>query len=66
MDSVTAAFADRPVTSCLVEMRTRAARAMMGVTRLENWIFQHGDPDSAQGREIRARRNSWTPAKPKN
>jgi hypothetical protein len=70
MDAVTEAFADRPVTSCLVEMRTRplldhGARAMMGVTRLENWFFQHGDPESAQGREVRAQfREIFYPASP--
>jgi hypothetical protein len=65
MDAVSAAFAGRPVTSCLVEMRTREARAMLGVTRLENWIFQHGDPESPQGREIRAQfREIFYPAAP--
>jgi hypothetical protein len=65
MDAVTAALANRPVTSCLVEMRTHPARAMMGVTRLENWVFQHGDPDSPHGREVRARfREIFYPASP--
>jgi hypothetical protein len=42
------------VTSCLVEMRTEKNRAMLRALREENWHFQHGDPNSPRGKEIRA------------
>ncbi len=65
MDTVGAAFPDKKVTSCLVELRTLSARAMLGITRAENWTFQHGDPDSPEGRKIRAEfREIFYPADP--
>ena len=45
---------DRRVTSCLVEMRTRSKKSLLTPISEENWLFQHGDPDSTRGREIRA------------
>ena len=54
MDTIGATFPDKRVTSCLVELRTKSARAMLGITRAENWLFQHGEPDSPDGRRIRA------------
>ncbi len=47
-------LADSRVTSCLVEMRTRAKPSLLRPLCEENWLFQHGDPDSERGREIRA------------
>ncbi|MSP48190.1 MAG: DUF2817 domain-containing protein [Alphaproteobacteria bacterium] len=44
----------RRVTSCLVEMRTRSQDGLQNAIREENWLFQHGDPDSPRGREVRA------------
>ncbi len=45
---------DVKVTSCLVEMRTRARAGLMNDMREENWLYQHGDPNSPRGREVRA------------
>ena len=45
---------DRRVTSCLVEMRTSRNRGLLRALREENWLFQHGDPNSPRGRELRA------------
>jgi hypothetical protein len=42
------------VTSCLVEMRTAKNRGLLRALREENWLFQHGDPHSPRGRELRA------------
>jgi len=42
------------VTSCLVEMRTTRNRGLLRALREENWLFQHGDPESPRGRELRA------------
>jgi hypothetical protein len=44
---------DSRVTSCLVEMRTRGRTSLLTPLCEENWVFQHGDPDSARGREVR-------------
>ncbi|MBM3547235.1 MAG: DUF2817 domain-containing protein [Alphaproteobacteria bacterium] len=45
---------DSRVTSCLVEMRTRSKPSLLRPMCEENWLFQHGDPDSEQGRAVRA------------
>ena len=40
------------LTLCLVELRTQGGGH--DEVRAENWLFQHGEPDSAYGRELRA------------
>ena len=53
----------RPMTLCLVELRTGEDSGHDAV-RAENWLFQHGDPESAMGRELRARmRERFYPAR---
>jgi len=42
------------ITSCLVEMRTKAKTSLLTPICEENWLFQHGDPDSERGRAVRA------------
>ncbi|MCY7307354.1 MAG: M14 family metallopeptidase [Rhodoferax sp.] len=44
----------RRVTLCLVELRTGESGGH-DIVRAENWLFQHGDPKSALGLELRAR-----------
>ena len=44
----------RQLTLCLVELRTGETGGH-DIVRAENWLFQHGDPDSATGRALRAR-----------
>jgi hypothetical protein len=39
---------------CLVELRTGEAATGIDSIRAENWLFQHGDPATPQGRAIRA------------
>jgi len=41
------------MTLCLVELRTRGGGH--DEVRAENWLFQHGDPESEAGLEMRAR-----------
>lgn len=54
---------DQALTLCLVELRT--AGGGHDEVRAENWLFQHGDPDSPSGRELRARmRERFYPASP--
>lgn len=49
------------VTLCLVELRT--AGGGHDEVRAENWLFQHGDPDSPEGLAMRARmRERFYPA----
>lgn len=53
----------KPVTLCLVELRTGEAGGHDAV-RAENWLFQHGDPDSPQGLALRAQmRERFYPAR---
>ena len=53
------------VTSCLVEMRTRARPGLLSPICEENWVFQHGDPDSEHGRAVRtAVREAFYPSAP--
>jgi hypothetical protein len=47
-------LSDRRVVSCLVEMRTRAKTGLLTPMCEENWLFQHGDPESERGRAVRA------------
>ncbi len=42
------------MTLCLVELRTGESGGH-DIVRAENWLFQHGDPKSAVGLELRAR-----------
>ena len=42
------------VSSCLVEMRTRSKTSLLLPVSEENWLYQHGDPSSPRGREVRA------------
>lgn len=44
----------KQLTLCLVEMRT-GEHGGHDVVREENWLFQHGNPDSAAGLDLRAR-----------
>ena len=44
----------RQLTLCLVELRTGETGGH-DIVRAENWLFQHGDPDCATGRDLRAR-----------
>jgi hypothetical protein len=54
----------KPVTLCLVELRTGETGGY-DVIRAENWLFQHGDPRSAQGLALRAQmRELFYPARP--
>ena len=54
----------KPVTLCLVELRTGESGGY-DVIRAENWLFQHGDPRSAQGLALRAQmRELFYPARP--
>ena len=54
----------KPVTLCLVELRT-GEQGGHDVIRAENWLFQHGDPRSAQGKALRAQvRERFYPARP--
>lgn len=51
----------KQLTLCLVELRTPAIGH--DEVRAENWLFQHGDPHSAQGLDMRARmRERFYPA----
>ena len=58
----------KQLTLCLVEMRTGEVGGH-DIVRAENWLFQHGDPLSAHGLEIRAQmrerfypsRQQWKP-----
>lgn len=43
----------KPVTLCLVELRT-GEQGGHDVVRAENWLFQHGIPQSTQGLALRA------------
>ena len=53
----------KPVTLCLVELRT-AETGGHDAIRAENWLFQHGDPLSAKGLELRAQvRERFYPAR---
>lgn len=42
------------MTLCLVELRTGESGGH-DIVRAENWLFQHGDPNSAMGQELRAK-----------
>ena len=54
----------KPVTLCLVELRTGEVGGH-DIVRAENWLFQHGDPHSAQGLALRAQmRERFYPARP--
>lgn len=54
----------KPVTLCLVELRT-GEKGGHDVIRAENWLFQHGDLQSAQGQALRAEmRERFYPARP--
>ena len=54
----------KPVTLCLVELRTGETGGY-DVIRAENWLYQHGDPHSAQGLALRAQmRELFYPARP--
>jgi hypothetical protein len=65
MDTVSAVFPDKRVAACLVECRTHDTRSLLTLTRHENWIHQHGDPNSAEGRRVRADfQDAFYPAKP--
>ncbi len=44
---------DKQLTLCLVELRTGEAGGH-DIVRAENWLFQHGDPDSTTGQDLRA------------
>jgi hypothetical protein len=44
---------DKKLTLCLVELRTGETGGH-DIVRAENWLFQHGDPHSPQGLELRA------------
>lgn len=51
------------VTLCLVELRTRGGGH--DEVRAENWLFQHGQPESEQGRALRAQlRERFYPSSP--
>ncbi len=51
-------------TLCLVELRTGESRAGIDTIRAENWLYQHGHPDSAVGVAIRAEmRECFYPAR---
>jgi len=53
------------VTSCLVEMRTRSKPSLLEPLCEENWLFQHGDPMTDRGREVRAQvRELFYPSAP--
>ena len=53
----------KQLTLCLVELRTGEGGGHDAV-RAENWLFQHGDPDSAQGLALRAQmRERFYPAR---
>ena len=53
----------KPVTLCLVELRTGEGGGH-DVIRAENWLFQHGDPRSVQGMDLRAQmRERFYPAR---
>ena len=53
----------KPVTLCLVELRTGEGGGH-DVIRADNWLFQHGDPQSAQGQALRAEmRERFYPAR---
>jgi hypothetical protein len=55
---------EKPVTRCLVELRTGEGGGY-DVIRAENWLYQHGDPRSAQGLELRAQmRELFYPSQP--
>lgn len=43
----------KELTLCLVELRTGETGGH-DIVRAENWLFQHGEPDSHYGRELRA------------
>jgi len=54
----------KPVTRCLVELRTGEGGGY-DVIRAENWLYQHGDPRSAQGLELCAQmRELFYPSRP--
>jgi hypothetical protein len=54
----------KPVTLCLVELRTGEGGGY-DVIRAENWLYQHGDPRSAQGLALRKRmRELFYPSRP--
>ena len=54
----------KALTLCLVELRTGEVGGH-DIIRAENWLFQHGDPESAQGLELRAQmRERFYPARP--
>jgi hypothetical protein len=54
----------KPMTLCLVELRTGESGGY-DVIRAENWLYQHGDPRSAQGIALRAEmRELFYPARP--
>jgi hypothetical protein len=53
----------KELTLCLVELRTGEGGGHDAV-RAENWLFQHGDPDSPQGLALRAQmRERFYPAR---
>jgi hypothetical protein len=49
----------KQLTLCLVELRTGEAKGGVDAIRGENWLFQHGEPDSAAGLELRARMREY-------
>ncbi len=51
---------------CLVELRTGEAATGIDSIRAENWLFQHGDPASPQGKTIRQQylREQFYPSRP--
>ena len=54
----------KAVTLCLVELRTGEVGGH-DVVREENWLFQHGDPQSPRGLAVRAAmRERFYPARP--
>ena len=53
----------KPLTLALVELRTGETGGH-DIVRAENWLFQHGDPASARGLELRAQmRERFYPAR---
>lgn len=45
---------DRQVTAGAIEYGTHPVSEVLQAIRADNWLYAHGDPDSPQGREIRA------------
>ena len=53
------------VTAGGIEYGTHDVRSVLKAIRADNWLWTHGDPHSAQGREIRANlREMFYPALP--